>query len=146
MSDTLTCQEVPRKVKTQTNFAKKEDMANNDLEVVIEEAAKTLTAPLVKSNLKNKKPPRHPSVDSKKRVTFPTLSISDANQGGKTADQTTAMATTAETLPKPAKQRPSSANKMSSKSKKGGKVVQKMPAEETKAPEKKKDITELADE
>jgi len=61
-------------------------MANNDLEVVIEEAAKTLTAPLVKSNLKNKKPPRHPSVDSEKRVTFPTLSISDANQGSKTAD------------------------------------------------------------
>ena len=31
MTDTLTCQEVPRKVQTQTNFAKKEDMANNDL-------------------------------------------------------------------------------------------------------------------
>jgi hypothetical protein len=56
------------------------------------------------------------------------------------------MATTAETLPKPAKQRPSSANKISSKSKKGGKVVQKIPAEETKAPEKKKDIKELTAE
>lgn len=86
---------------------------------------------MVKSNLKNKKPPRHTSVDSEKRVTFPTLSMTNANQGQSSKGDAeapeatvmaTVMATTADTLPKPAssKQRPTSAKH--SMAKKGGKV------------------------
>jgi hypothetical protein len=94
-------EEFSRKVQTQANFARNEDILADGVE--LEAAARTTT----KSNLK-KKPPRHPSVDSdSKRVTFPSLSMTQEMPKKKDTVETTAMATTQATLVN--SKRPSSA-------------------------------------
>lgn len=81
-----------------------------------------------KSNLK--RPPKHSSVDSDKRVTFSTMS---ATQDLHLKVKATGMNTTAET-----KKRPMSA--ASSKTKNGAKTaVRRKPSEETKTTEKEEE-------